>query len=109
MVLVGVAAFALLSAAQAFADDTTPLPGAANVRIDNFTFNPPVLTVPAGTTVTWQNVDDIPHTVVAPEAKMRSKPLDTNDSFSFTFTNPGEFGYFCSLHPHMMGKVIVTR
>jgi len=100
----------LAGALPAFAADTppaTPKPSPI-VRIDNFTFSPADLTIQPGTTVIWQNGDDIPHTVVSIKAKMRSKPLDTNDSFSFTFNEPGEFGYFCSLHPHMMGKIIVT-
>src|SRR5882757_10716417 len=77
------------------------------VKIDNFTFNPPRLVVKAGTTVTWQNDDDIPHTVVASGKAFRSKTLDTEDKFSFTFTTPGTYEYFCSLHPHMTGAVVV--
>ena len=88
------------------------LPSAARAaeitaRIDNFTFEPATLTVKAGTTVTWINEDDIPHTVVATNRAFRSKALDTDDKFSFTFTTPGTFEYFCSLHPHMQGSVVV--
>ena len=61
----------------------------------------------AGTTVTWKNEDDIPHTVVSTTKAFRSKALDTDDSFSFTFTTPGTYEYFCSLHPHMVGTVVV--
>ena len=68
---------------------------------------PEALTVAVGTTVTWINQDDIPHTVVANDKTFRSKVLDSDERFSFTFTKPGEYGYFCSLHPHMTGKVIV--
>ena len=93
------AALSLLLGAQAYADD-------ANVTIDNFTFTPAELTVKVGTTVTWKNHDDIPHTVVS-AGKFRSKALDTDDSFSFTFTAAGEYKYFCSLHPHMTGIVKV--
>jgi plastocyanin len=78
----------------------------AKVAIDNFTFNPKELRVTAGTTVTWTNRDDIPHTVVDPQ-KFRSKPLDTDGAFSFTFTTPGTYTYFCSLHPHMTGVIVV--
>lgn len=78
----------------------------AQVTIDNFTFNPQQLTVKAGTTVTWANHDDIPHTVVDPRV-FRSKPLDSEQSFSFTFTTPGTYKYFCSLHPHMTGTIVV--
>ena len=82
-------------------------PAAPTVKIDNFVFGPEALTVSVGTTVTWINQDDIPHTVVASDKSFKSKVLDTDERFSFTFTKPGEFGYFCSLHPHMTGKVIV--
>ena len=82
--------------------------GAAEIKvgIDNFTFNPQVVTVKAGDTVTWTNRDDIPHTVADP-GKFKSKALDTGDSYSFTFTTPGSFDYFCSLHPHMTGRIVV--
>ena len=76
------------------------------VRIDNFTFSPQQLTVKAGTTVTWTNADDIPHTVTSLPA-FRSKALDTDDKFSFTFTTPGTYNYFCGLHPHMTGSIVV--
>jgi plastocyanin len=76
------------------------------VKIDNFTFAPQVLTVKAGTTVTWINQDDIPHTVVS-TGHFRSKPLDTGDKFTFRFTTAGSFAYFCSLHPHMQASITV--
>ncbi|MEA2840125.1 MAG: hypothetical protein QOF41_1455 [Methylobacteriaceae bacterium] len=87
----------------------TALPNAeaGAVKIDNFTFSPATLTVVPGTTVTWTNDDDIPHTVVAKDKGFRSKPLDTGNQFTFTFATPGEYAYFCSLHPHMVGKIIV--
>ena len=77
------------------------------MKIDNFTFAPQRLTVKPGTTVTWINEDDIPHTVAATGKEFRSKVLDTNDKFSFTFTTAGTFEYFCSLHPHMTGTIVV--
>jgi plastocyanin len=77
------------------------------VTIDNFTFSPPELTVAAGTTVKWINHDDIPHSVVENKKAFRSKALDTDDSYSFTFASAGTFSYFCGLHPHMVGKIIV--
>lgn len=77
------------------------------VKIANFTFSPPELKVKAGTTVTWVNADDIPHTVTSTTQAFRSKPLDTDDKFSFTFTTPGSYKYFCSLHPHMTGMIVV--
>jgi plastocyanin len=76
------------------------------VKIGNFTFSPQRLTVKAGTTVTWTNEDDIPHTIASPP-KFKSKALDTDDKFSFTFTTPGTYSYFCSLHPHMTGSIVV--
>jgi|ERR1700733_9368493 plastocyanin len=78
----------------------------ATVTIDNFTFAPAELTVKVGTTVTWKNHDDIPHIVVS-AGKFRSKALDTDDSYSFTFTAAGAYTYFCSLHPHMTGTIKV--
>jgi amicyanin len=81
--------------------------GASAVTIDNFTFKAPAITVAAGTTVTWTNNDDIPHTVRAVDGSFHSKAMDTSDSYSFTFTKPGVYNYFCTLHPKMVGKVIV--
>ena len=79
----------------------------AEVKIDNFTFNPKQVTVKAGDTVTWVNHDDIPHTVTSKTMVFRSKALDSDDKFSFTFTAPGSFDYFCSLHPMMTGTIVV--
>jgi plastocyanin len=79
------------------------------VKIDNFTFGPATLTVPAGTTLTWTNKDDIPHTVVSTDDSktLKSKVLDTDEKFTFTFSKAGTYPYFCSIHPKMTGKVIV--
>lgn len=77
------------------------------VAIDNFTFNPQILTVKAGTTVTWTNKDDIPHAIAAVGKQFKSKVMDTDNSYSFTFTTPGTYAYFCSLHPHMTGTIVV--
>jgi plastocyanin len=79
----------------------------AEVKIDNFSFGPVTLTVPVGTTVTWTNRDDIPHTVVSTEGVFKSKVLDTDEKYSFTFSKAGTFPYFCSVHPKMTGKVVV--
>ena len=76
------------------------------VTIDNFTFSPAELKVKVGDTVTWTNHDDIPHTVVS-AGKFRSKAMDTDNAFSFTFTSAGDYKYFCSLHPHMTGMITV--
>ena len=80
---------------------------AQNVTIDNFSFTPREITVATGTTVTWVNHDDVPHAVVGTNQKFRSKALDTDDQFSFTFNDSGTYAYFCSVHPMMTGKVIV--
>ncbi len=82
--------------------------GPVAVHISNFTFGPKMVTVKVGQTITWTNDDDIPHTVVATDKSFRSKVLDTGQSFSFTFTKPGQVAYFCSLHPMMTGKVTVA-
>ena len=81
---------------------------AVTVKIDNFAFSGQTVTVAPGATVTWVNEDDAPHTIVADDGKsFRSRTLDTGDTFSFTFMSAGTFGYFCSVHPHMTGKVVV--
>lgn len=95
------AAAILLPVTTARADDAN-----MEVHIDNFVFQPPELKIKVGTTVTWTNRDDIPHTVVS-AGKFRSKTLDTDDKFSFTFTDAGDYKYFCSLHPHMTGMIKV--
>jgi plastocyanin len=84
-------------------------PAAAEVKIDNFSFAPATLTVAVGTAVTWTNRDDIPHTVVSTDdpRAFKSKVLDTDEKFSYTFTKAGTFPYFCSVHPKMTGTVVV--
>ena len=77
------------------------------VKIENFTFNPPSLTIKPGTTVTWTNGDDIPHSVVETGKQFHSPPLDSGEKFSMVFNNAGEVIYFCGFHPHMQGKIIV--
>ena len=99
LLVAGVAAIYFLAAAPVGAEEIA-------VKIGNFTFGPQELKVKAGTTVTWTNEDDIPHTVVSPN-NFRSKVMDTDGKYSFTFTTPGIYKYFCSLHPHMTGTVIV--
>ena len=94
------AAAATLPAASARAPET-------EVKIDNFAFAPQRIVVQAGTTVTWINADDAPHTVASSTKVFKSGALDTEDKFSFTFTTPGTYEYFCSLHPHMTGTVVV--
>ena len=82
-------------------------PTAADVNIENFAFSAPTITVAAGTTVKWTNNDDIPHTVRAVDGSFHSKAMDTADTYAFTFAKPGVYSYFCTLHPKMVGKVVV--
>jgi len=78
------------------------------VSIDNFTFTPQTLRVQVGSAVTWTNRDDIPHGIASENnAFARSKALDTDDSYSVTLTTPGTYKYFCYIHPHMTGTIIV--
>ncbi len=81
---------------------------ATEVKIDNFSFGPATVTIPAGTTITWTNNDDVPHVVSSDDNKMfKSKALDTDDRFSFTFTKPGTYNYYCAIHPKMVAKIVV--
>jgi plastocyanin len=98
--VVAFAATCVLATARA-SDET-------KVAIDNFVFSPAQISVKKGTRVVFVNRDDIPHSVVTTDGKIRSKALDTDDSFAFVFDKPGEFVYFCGLHPHMRGTIMVT-
>lgn len=77
------------------------------ITIDNFSFTPSNVTVPVGTQVRWVNRDDIPHTVASEEGSFKSKALDTDDQFTYTFSKAGTYNYFCSLHPKMTATVTV--
>lgn len=78
------------------------------VKIDNFSFGPSDLTVPVGSTVTWINQDDVPHNVRSTDGKdIKSPVLDTDQKFTFTFSQAGTYAYYCSIHPKMTGKVVV--
>jgi len=108
-------AILLAGLATALTAGTRPLPVIAgddgtksDVKIDNFSFAPREITVAKGTTVNWVNRDDIPHTVVSDDkTTFKSKPLDTDDKFSYTFGKEGTYTYFCSIHPKMTAKVVV--
>jgi plastocyanin len=89
------------------AGQSAQTPAAVEVNIDNFSFAPVEISVSVGTTVTWTNHDDIPHTVVSTDKVFKSKVLDTDDKYSYTFTKPGTYPYFCSVHPKMTGTVVV--
>jgi plastocyanin len=94
-------------AAQVTAQTAAPAGKVVEVKVDNFSFSPQTITVAPGTTVIWTNRDDIPHTVVSDDKVFKSKVLDTDEKFSYTFDKAGSFPYFCSVHPKMTGKVIV--
>ena len=79
----------------------------ATVDIDNFAFAPATLTVTAGTTVIWKNEDDSPHRIGDNNGTFKSAALDTDDTFSHTFAAPGEYPYICTIHPYMVGKIVV--
>jgi len=80
---------------------------AVEVRVDNFTFAPETLTVPANSTVTWVNKDDIPHVIASNDGLFKSKALDTDQKYSYTFSKAGTYPYYCSIHPKMVGKIVV--
>ncbi len=104
--LVVLAFVALLGVALAGGSAAKTAP--ATIGIENFTFKADALTVAAGTEVTWVNHDDVPHKIVSTDKKFPSSPvLDTDGRFSYTFTRPGTYAYYCSIHPTMTGKVVV--
>jgi plastocyanin len=82
-------------------------PASTQVQVDNFAFAPQTLTVSANSTVTWVNKDDVPHVIASDQGTFKSKALDTDDKYSYTFTKPGTYTYFCSIHPKMTGTIIV--
>jgi plastocyanin len=101
-------ALSVLMAGRPFAKAIDqPAAASADVKIDNFSFGPQTVTVSVGSTVTWTNHDDIPHTVVSTDGLFKSKVQDTDEKFSYTFTKPGTYSYFCSVHPKMTGTVVV--
>lgn len=95
----------LLNPAQAKSQNVNA--SGTEVRVDNFTFGPETITVPVNGTVTWVNKDDVPHVIASTDGVFKSKALDTDDKYSYTFSKPGTYPYFCAIHPKMVGKVIV--
>jgi plastocyanin len=77
------------------------------IRVDNFTFAPDTITVPVNSTVTWVNKDDIPHVIASNDGVFKSKALDTDQKYSYTFSKAGTYPYFCAIHPKMVGKIVV--
>jgi plastocyanin len=99
------AAVVILHPARAKSEDTKT--ASMEVRVDNFTFGPDTVTVPANSTVTWINKDDVPHVIASSDGLFKSKALDTDDKYSYTFTKAGTYAYYCSIHPKMVGKIVV--
>ncbi len=102
-----IAMLLLLAGSRSVTANDQPSAANAAVKIDNFVFGPQTITVPVGTTVTWTNSDDIPHTAVSTEGVFKSKVMDTEEKFSYTFSKPGTYSYYCTIHPKMTGKVVV--
>jgi plastocyanin len=102
-----IAKLLLLAASPSVTANDQPSAANVEVKIDNFVFGAQTVTVPVGTTVTWTNHDDIPHTVVSTDGEFKSKVRDSDEKFSYTFTKAGTYPYYCSVHPKMTGTVIV--
>jgi plastocyanin len=100
-----IASVLMLHPTQARSEDAKA--SAVEVRVDNFTFAPETLTVPVNSTVTWVNKDDIPHVIASNDGLFKSKALDTDQKYSYTFSKAGTYQYYCSIHPKMIGKVVV--
>jgi amicyanin len=102
-----IAMLALVPGPSSVRANDQPSAATAEVKIDNFSFEPQTLTVTVGTRVTWTNRDDIPHTSVSTEGVWKSKVMDTDETFSYMFTKAGTYPYYCTIHPKMTGKVVV--
>ena len=103
--LVALAGLVVLRPTGARSEEAKSSP--TEVRVDNFSFGPETLTVPTNSTVTWVNKDDVPHVIASNDGLFKSKALDTDDKYSFTFTKAGTYPYYCSVHPKMVGKIVV--
>ena len=109
--LLALATAALLAVHPTLAKGEEAKSSGAEVKVDNFTFSPDTLTVSVNSAVTWVNKDDIPHVITSNDGLFKSKALDTDQKYSYTFTKTGTYPYYCSIHPKMVGKVgkIVVR
>jgi plastocyanin len=107
--LAALAIMLIMVAGRSSVRGTTPAEDkpSAEIKIDNFVFSPNTITIPAGAAIRWTNRDDIPHNVVADDKSFKSKVLDTDETFSYTFVKPGTYTYFCSIHPKMTARVVV--
>jgi len=102
-----IAMLLMFAGPRSVAANDQPSAATAAVKIDNFVFGPQTITVPVGATVTWTNSDDIPHTAVSTDGVFKSKVMDTDEKFTYTFTKAGTYPYYCTIHPKMTGKVVV--
>src|SRR5207244_12106724 len=100
-----ITAILILHPKRAKSEDAKASP--MEVRVDNFTFGPDTLTVPVNSTVTWVNKDDVPHVIASNDGVFKSKALDTDDKYSYSFSKAGTYSYYCSIHPMMVGEVVV--
>ena len=108
MTVIAVAGLILMAQGSQAAGPEDKAPSGIEIKIDNFSFGPMTLTIAAGTTVTWTNNDDVPHTVVSEDkTTFKSPALDTGEKFSYTFTKAGKYPYFCSVHPKMVAEIVV--
>jgi plastocyanin len=105
LLLAALAGILMLHSAQARIAQKSSSP--IEVHVDNFSFDPETLTVPVNSTVTWINKDDVPHVIASSDGVFKSKALDTDDKYSYTFTKSGTYNYYCSVHPKMVGKIVV--
>jgi len=103
--LLALVAVLILHPTRARSEDAKASP--TEVKVDNFTFGPDSLTVPVNSTVTWINKDDVPHVIASNDGVFKSKALDTDDKYSYTFSKAGTYPYYCSIHPKMVGKIVV--
>ena len=104
------ASFALftgLGLAVALGGQATGAPGAVQVMIKNFDFQPVAVSVPVGGSVTWKNLDGEPHTITSTSGSFRSEALDEDDTYTFKFTRAGVYNYICTIHPKMRATVTV--
>jgi plastocyanin len=96
-----------LGAMEVYVPSVAETSDTAKIIVKDFIFNPTPLTVKAGSTVTWTNMDDEPHTVVSDTGVFKSGGMDTKESFSYKFDKPGTYHFTCSIHPRMVGTIVV--
>ena len=106
-IIAGILTLTAMYGTSAHAGQAAPPAKSVAIDIDNFKFGIVSLETAVGTTVTWTNRDDVPHTVTSSTKLFKSPALDTGESFSYTFKEAGTFEYYCSMHPRMTGKIVI--